>query len=113
MTLNVPLGLLLCILSGLLNGAIMVPWNFARTWKWENFWLVFAACAYLILPWVFAALMMPSLAQVYTGPHLHTTFVVALFGLGWGVAAVSFGLACDALGMALGFALILGLGTAA
>jgi L-rhamnose-H+ transport protein len=38
--------------------------------------------------------------------------MVAIFGLGWGVATVLFGLACDALGMALGFALILGLGTA-
>jgi L-rhamnose-H+ transport protein len=91
----------------------MVPMKFSRGWKWENFWLVFATFAYLIFPWVFALLAIPSLGQVYTGPHLRTAFTVAIFGLGWGVAAVSFGLACDALGMALAFALILGLGTAA
>lgn len=113
MTLSVPVGLLLSILSGLLNGAIMVPMKFTRGWKWENIWLVFATFAYLIFPWVFALLAIPSLSQVYAGPHLRTAFTVAIFGLGWGVAAVSFGLACDALGMALAFALILGLGTAA
>jgi L-rhamnose-H+ transport protein len=89
----------------------MVPMQFVRAWKWENIWLVFATCAYLILPWVFATLTIPSLVHVYTGTNLHGAVMIVLFGIGWGVAAIMFDLACDTLGMALGFTLILGLGT--
>jgi L-rhamnose-H+ transport protein len=33
-----------------------------------------------------------------------------LFGLGWGLAVVTFGLGCEMLGLAIGYAIILGLG---
>ena len=37
--------------------------------------------------------------------------ITALFGAGWGCAAVLFGLGVDTVGLALGYAIILGLGT--
>lgn len=110
---NVFRGVLLAAVSGLVQGAILVPLKFARTWRWENTWIVFSAAGYFFLPWVFAALTVPSLISVYTDAEYRSILTTSLFGVGWGVSAVLFGLGCNALGMALGFATILGLGTTA
>src|SRR5438128_835507 len=77
MTPNVPVGVVLSVVSGFLQGAVLLPMKFARSWKWENTWLVFAACAYFILPWVFAALTIPSLDRVYAEAQLGATLMVA------------------------------------
>ena len=39
----------------------------------------------------------------------HDLAVLALFGMGWGLGAVLFGLGMDRLGMALGYPIIMGL----
>lgn len=108
---RITLGVALAVIAGFLQGALMLPLRFTRSWRWENAWLIFVLTGYLILPWVFAFATVPTLLGVYSGSRITSASVVALFGLAFGIAGLLFGLACELLGMALGFTLILGLGT--
>ncbi len=105
------IGLAIILLAGLFQGSFMLPSKWMRGWEWENYWLVFSVSAYLICPWALALTTIPNLGEVYHNAPLLPVMLVLLFGLGWGIGAVTFGLGVDAIGMALGFAVILGVAT--
>ncbi len=91
----------------------MFPSKYMKGWAWENYWLIFATVAYLISPWLLAIATVPQLARVYAGTSPDTLAVVLAFGLAWGLGALTFGLGIDAVGLALGFAVILGVAASA
>jgi L-rhamnose-H+ transport protein len=101
-------GLALVLAAGFFQGAFMAPSKWIRGWAWENYWLIFAATAYLICPWTLALATIPRLFGIYAASPWPAIAAAFLFGAGWGVGAVTFGLGVDALGLALGFAVILG-----
>ena len=109
MTENLTLGLALVVLGGICQGSFMLPMKYAEKWRWENAWLIFSSTAYLILPWLVAFLTVPQLRNILAHTSGTTIFQTLLFGLGWGLGALTFGLGVDRLGLALGFAIILGL----
>ncbi len=78
-------------------------------WRWENTWLVYSVSGLVIVPWAVAVLTVPHLASVYRGTTGAALFEVAIFGFGWGVGSTLFGLGISRVGMALGFAVILGI----
>ena len=83
--------------------------KYTRQWKWENTWLVFAASALLIIPWLLAAGFVPHLSDVYRGVSSRALLAPLIFGFLWGIAQVTFGLGISAVGMALAFAVVAGL----
>ena len=95
-------------LSGIFNGGFPLPMKYSRRWKWENTWLVFSLVALLILPWLLAAEFSPALKSAY-GTAGQSVLLPLAFGLLWGIAQVTFGLGIDAVGMALAFAVVMGL----
>ncbi len=101
-------GLLAVLGASLLQGSFMLPMKWARHWAWENTWLIFASTAYLICPWAVVLATMPQVFDIYAATGAGTLAGVAAFGAGWGAGAVTFGLGVEAVGMALGFAVILG-----
>jgi L-rhamnose-H+ transport protein len=103
------IGLAIVMLAGVFQGSFMLPSKWMRGWSWENYWLIFAFSAYLICPWLLALATIPRLADVYRGAPPATVAWVTAFGFGWGIGAVTFGLGVDAIGLALGFAVILGI----
>lgn len=103
------IGLLAVLAGGLCQGSFMLPMKWTRTWKWENTWLIFACTAYLVAPWILVLAGVPHAFQILASVHATTLLVVLLFGLGWGIGALTFGLGVTAVGMSLGFAVILGL----
>ncbi len=107
------MGYLLVIAAGVLQGSFMVPSKFTRRWAWENTWLGFTTTAYLVWPWLLAWATLPHLAAIVTSTSLRSLVLVELFGLGWGLGALTFGLGVDMLGMGLGFTIILGLSASA
>jgi L-rhamnose-H+ transport protein len=78
-------------------------------WKWENTWLVYSISGLLVIPWIAAFATVPDLGAVLTGASALSIWRVLLFGLGWGVGSVLFGLGIARMGLALGYGLILGL----
>jgi L-rhamnose-H+ transport protein len=102
------IGLAAVLAGGVLQGAFMAPMKWTKNWAWENTWLVFASTAYLICPWLLILTTIPQAFDVYRQSSAGSLVTVMLFGLGWGLGAVTFGLGVDAVGLALGFAIILG-----
>lgn len=110
--MNAGLGLALAIVSGALAGSFALPMKKTVRWAWENVWLVFVLVAFLIGPWVIAYLGVPDLFSVYSKAGTGAVGLVFLFGLCYGVGAVTFGQGIALLGMSLGFAIGVGLITA-
>ena len=105
-------GLALLIIAGIANASFALPMKFTRKWAWENTWLVFSILALIILPVITTIATVPALGSVYHEAGAKIVTEVALFGAGWGVAQVLFGLAIDAIGIALAFSIVLGLSAA-
>ena len=105
---SLALGLLLLVLAGAMNGSFTLPMKFTRQWAWENIWLAWTIFALGIFPPLLTIFTVPQLGEVYTQAGAAAVVTVAACGAGWGVSQVFFGLAVDAVGIALAFSVILG-----
>lgn len=95
--------------AGLLNGSFAVPMKTARAWKFVHIWMVFSLLAMAVIPWAGVVLAVPHWRQVLSAvPGRGWSGLIAL-GLLWGAASLLYGVAVDLLGIALGFAIQLGL----
>ncbi|MDW5265180.1 MULTISPECIES: L-rhamnose/proton symporter RhaT [Acidobacteriaceae] len=103
-------GIGLTMIAGVMSGNCMLPMKFARRWRWENVWLVFSLVSLLVLPWALALMQVDSLFEIYRTIPLSTMYAPLLFGAGWGVAQILFGISVVRLGMGVGYAVIVGLG---
>jgi L-rhamnose-H+ transport protein len=92
-------------------GDCMLPLKFNRKWNWENTWLIFSLVSLLILPWTLALLLVNHLFQAYNSLTVSQFVTPILFGAGWGIAQVLFGISIQRLGLALAYAIVVGLGT--
>jgi L-rhamnose-H+ transport protein len=102
-------GIGIVTLAGILQGSFAAPMKRMPAWRWENSWLLFALSGLIIFPWMVNFATVPDVAGVYAATSPSTLIKVLLFGLLWGVGSTLFGLAISRVGMALGFALILGI----
>lgn len=106
------LGILLAIFGGVMVGNCMLPLKYMRKWRWENVWIVFSLVALVLMPWAIAFLRVHNLLDVYASVGRRAFLLPFLFGAGWGIAQVLFGLAVIRIGMALSFAITIGLSAA-
>jgi L-rhamnose-H+ transport protein len=105
------LGIGLSLLGGVLVGNCMLPLKRIRTWPWECSWFIFSVVSLVLVPWAMAWVALPHWPSLYLSLTVSQMLPSFLFGIGWGIAQVLFGLAVVRLGMALGFTLVVGLGT--
>jgi len=103
-------GIGVTMVAGLMAGNCMLPMKFARRWKWENVWLVFSIVSLLLLPWALAFALVNRLPGVYSAVPVTAIYIPVIFGAGWGVAQILFGISVRRLGMSVGYAVIVGLG---
>src|ERR1700746_2745646 len=109
MTEQLVIGIGLVILAGLLNGSFAAPMKGVSACRWENSWLIFATAVLIIFPWIITLLTTPHVGHVYSESSSATLWKVLLFGIAWGVGSTLFGIGISRVGMALGFAIILGI----
>jgi L-rhamnose-H+ transport protein len=102
-------GLCLTLVAGVLSGNFMLPMKFVRRWPWENLWLVFSVISLVVVPGVLALVLVGHLGRVYASAGVGGLLLPFLLGAGWGIAQVLFGVSIARLGLALGYALIIGL----
>jgi L-rhamnose-H+ transport protein len=103
------IGLLIIVLSGMLTATFAVPLRFSREWAWENTWLVYATVAFVLMPFAFAASVLYQPFGFYRSLPCRDYMAPVLFGFGWGTAQVTFGIAITKVGMAMAFAIVIGL----
>ena len=107
---NLGLGILLVLIAGVMVGNCMAPLQRIRRWRWENSWFVFSLVSLILIPMALALFSIPQLWDVYLRTPWRALLLPFSFGAGWGVAQVLFGIAVVRLGMALAFAIVVGLG---
>jgi L-rhamnose-H+ transport protein len=102
-------GLALVLAAGVFQGIFLLPMDRTRGWKWEQNWLAFSFFGMILFNWLFTALTIPQILDIYRATPLGDLVRLVLFGLGWGLGAVLFGLGMARLGLALGYPIIMGL----
>ena len=103
------LGLLVILLGSTANSAFGLGLKFTRSWKWEHIWLLFSVTAMIVIPWLLGLLTVESLFAVLAAAEARDLLLVFLFGMGWGVGSVLYGLALRMVGLALSYAIVMGL----
>ena len=103
-------GIGLTMIAGVMSGNCMLPMKYARRWRPENVWFVFSIVSLLVLPWALAFAVVPQLLEVYRILPIRAMIAPFLFGAGWGIAQILFGISVRRLGMSVGYAIIVGLG---
>ncbi len=107
--MEITVGLLIILIAGTFQGSFVLPMTLTKNWNWENTWFTFSLFGMVVLNILLAYIFIPHLLMVYQRVQGSTLFLLALFGLGWGIGAVLFGIAMSRLGMALGYPVIMGL----
>jgi L-rhamnose-H+ transport protein len=103
--------LILAVIGGTLSGSFATPTKYVKQWKWENIWPVWAVVGFILTPWILFFATVPHPLGVYRDAGSRDLLLLAGFGVGFGISQICFGLGVAAAGIALGFALILGLAT--
>jgi len=108
-SVNLTLGPLLSLLADTLLGTFAWPMKRIKLWQWENARLMHSAWALILVPWTWAFQTVPDLFSVYPTLPFSVLLSIFLFGSGWRIASIGFGIGLNKLGLALGTAIALGL----
>ncbi|KAA6342606.1 L-rhamnose-proton symporter, partial [termite gut metagenome] len=109
MTLLVLYGIFLITIGAFMSGSFSIPFDKVKQWKWETSWLVYCLFGYIIVPLVVCLLTVPDFIITLKQVPFRTLLGVFLLGAVYGAANLTFGLSLRYLGLALGYALSLGL----
>jgi L-rhamnose-H+ transport protein len=104
-------GILLIAIGSIGAASFYVPFKRVKSWAWESYWITQGLAAWIICPWVFALLTVPSgtLMDIIHDAPSSAKWLTIMFGALWGVGGLTFGLSIRYMGIALGQSLVLGL----
>lgn len=102
-------GLLVVALGAAMQGSFALPQKYIRGWAWERMWLAYSITAMVAIPWLLILAAIPQAWGAYGAAGGGVLARTALFGAGWGIGSVLFGLGIARVGMALAFAIIISL----
>ena len=103
------LGVTLHAIGGLAAASFYIPYKRVRGWAWETYWLVGGVFSWIVAPWAFSLAILPQTALILRNADRATLAWTFFFGVLWGIGGLTFGLTMRYLGIALGYAIALGL----
>ena len=109
---NPLLGVIFHWIGGFCSATNFIPFRQIKRWSWEVYWIIQGFAAWIIAPTLLASIFVPHLWRILgTAWHNDPSSIgyAVLFGVLWGVGGITFGLAIRYLGIALGYAIALGL----
>jgi L-rhamnose-H+ transport protein len=109
MAANPALGVTLHAIGGLAAASFYIPYKGVKGWAWEKFWIIGGAFSWLIAPWIFALWLVPGTADILRHSPPSALAWAFIWGIVWGIGGLTFGLTMRYLGIALGYAVALGL----
>ena len=107
--MSTPIGMSFAVVSGACDGSFGVILKVLKKWEWENVWFMFSITGIALFPAAVALWSVPDLLGVYRQVPTGVLWQTFLFGAGWGVGSVLYGLALNMLGQSLGYTVIVGL----
>ncbi len=109
---NPLLGVIFHWIGGFCSATNFIPFRGIKRWSWEIYWIIQGFAAWIIAPSLLAWIFVPHLHSILaTAWQTHPSSIgyAILWGVCWGVGGITFGLAIRYLGIALGYAIALGL----
>ena len=97
----VTLGLMLAVVSGLMNGTFTLPMRYLGRWSWENVWALFILIACICMPIVVAETTVSNLGEVLRQAPTGAIVMAVVCGFAWGFGALMFGQGVSAIGISL------------
>lgn len=95
------MGLVLAVLSGLMNGTFTLPMRYLGRWSWENVWALFIVVSCILMPVVIATTTVSNLGEVLRQAPTRAIVMAIVCGFAWGFGAVMFGQGVSAIGISL------------
>ncbi len=104
------IGILLIAIGSIGAASFYVPFKKVKAWSWESYWISQGVAAWLVAPWLFAILTVPSgtLLDIMHDSPSSAKWLAYMFGALWGIGGLTFGLSIRYLGVALGQSIALG-----
>jgi L-rhamnose-H+ transport protein len=109
---NPLIGVIYHWIGGLASATNFIPFRGIKRWSWEIYWLIQGFAAWIVAPLVLAGLLVPNLFGILHAAPQSSINYALFWGALWGIGGLTFGLAIRYLGIALGYAIALGLCTA-
>jgi L-rhamnose-H+ transport protein len=103
------LGVVLHAIGGLAAASFYIPYKRVKGWSWEIYWILGGVFSWIIAPWAVSLTILPETLDILRDVDATTLFWTFFFGVLWGVGGLTFGLTMRYLGIALGYAIALGL----
>jgi L-rhamnose-H+ transport protein len=101
------MGVLLAVVSGLMNGAFTLPMRFLGRWDWEHVWSLFIVVSCLLMPAAIVTVQAPQSWSIIFHAPGGALLIAALTGFAWGFGALMFGQSVSAIGISLANTLVL------
>ena len=112
MEANPFLGVIYHWIGGFASATNFIPFRGIKRWSWEVYWLIQGVAAWIIAPLVLSSLLVPHVFDILRAAPAGSVRTAFVWGVLWGMGGLTFGLAIRYLGIALGYAIALGLCTA-
>lgn len=106
------LGLLLVIIGGFMEGGFSLGLKMTPDWEFENTWGMGSLIALVFVPWPVAFLTIPNLGDVFAACPTWALVSAVVFGVGWGIGGIFWGLGVSTIGLALAISIMMGLTSA-
>jgi L-rhamnose-H+ transport protein len=106
------LGVIYHWIGGFASATNFIPFRGIKRWSWEIYWIIQGFAAWIIAPIVLATIFVPHVFRILHEAPASSIHYAFAWGVLWGIGGITFGLAIRYLGLALGYAIALGLCTA-
>jgi L-rhamnose-H+ transport protein len=106
------IGIIYHWIGGFASATNFIPFRGIRRWSWEIYWIVQGFAAWIVSPILIASIFVPHLFVILRASPSSSVGYSILWGVLWGIGGLTFGLSIRYLGIALGYAIALGLCTA-
>ena len=100
-------GIMLAVISGLMNGTFTLPMRYLGRWAWENVWALFIVVSCLAMPPVMTLVTVGHPLQVLSAAPARAELIAVVTGFTWGFGAILFGQGVSAIGISMANTLVL------
>lgn len=100
-------GVVLAVISGVMNGTFTLPMRYLGRWSWENVWALFIIVSCLLMPVGIACMTVSHLRESLANAPAHAILAALVSGFAWGFGAIMFGQGVSAIGISMGNTLVL------
>lgn len=96
-------------LGGISASSCYIPFSKTKKWSWGSYWLIQAAFAWIIMPFIIGFFTVPQLFTVLRSSPLPAIIVPFILGAIYGFGGLSFGYAIRQIGFSLTYTISIGI----